>query len=204
MAGFRQRFALAMHERSHVLASVTIDSFRLPPNAGRFLDIGGGAGSYSVALAQRYARLEGVVVDQSVTIARHLIRKEGLAQRIRVRQGNVLTMPFPSPVDVALMSNLVHDFGKQDNKLLLSRVRQALRPGGKLFIVEFFLNSDRTAPVDAAVFSLLMHAFTGTGRAYAWNEVEAWLRATGFGILRRRLITGNIGTLEAVKLSRRD
>ena len=69
-----------------------------------------------------------------------------------------------------------------------------------MFVVEFFLNAARTLPADAAVFSLLMYAFTGTGRSYAWAEVEAWLATAGFGRFRRHPITGSIGTLEAAKL----
>ena len=199
-AAFRRRFALAMHERSHVLAPLTIDTFRLPRHAAQFLDLGGGSGSYALALAQRYPCLEGVVVDQSVGVARHLIRKQGLAERIHARQGDVFTAPLPSNVDVAIMSNLLHDYGERDNLLLLRRVRDALRPGGKLFIVEFFLHSAKTTPADAAVFSLLMYAFTGTGRSYAWKEIEAWLTVAGFGRYRRHAVTSSIGTLEAVRL----
>lgn len=196
-AGFRRRFALAMQERSHMLARPTLDSFRLPRQAERFLDLGGGAGSYAIALARRYPSLQGLVMDQSVTIAARLIRQAGLAKRIQVQEGDLLTMPLPTDMDVVLLSNVLHDFGSQDNRRLLRRARQALRPGGKLFIVEYFLTPDETRPADAAVFSLLMHAFTGTGRCYSWREVEAWLMEAGFGRCRRHKVTGSIGTLEA-------
>jgi hypothetical protein len=85
-AEFRRRFALAMQERSHVLAPPTIASFRLPRNATRFLDLGGGAGSYSIALARQYPTLQGLVIDQSVAVARRLIRQQGLADRLKVRK----------------------------------------------------------------------------------------------------------------------
>ncbi|MCK6500647.1 MAG: acetylserotonin O-methyltransferase [Nitrospira sp.] len=199
-ATFRRRFALAMHERSHMLAPRTIGTFRLPPRARRFLDLGGGAGSYSLALAQRYPYLSGMVIDQSVTVARRLIRRNRLTDRIHVIRGNVFTAPLPSQIDAAIASNLFHDFDEAENRRLLRRLHQALRPGGKLFIVEFFLNDAKTQPADAAVFSLLMYAFTATGRCYAWKEIERWLHEEGFGRLRRRPIRGSIGTLDAVRL----
>jgi SAM-dependent methyltransferase len=199
-AEFRRRFALAMHERSHVLAPLTIKSFRLPSPAIRFLDLGGGSGSYAIALARRYPGLQGVVVDQSVAVARRLVLREGLAGRIQVRPGNVLTLPLVPGVDAALLSNLLHDFHERENLLLLRRVHRTLRRGGKIFIVEFFLNAAGTMPADAAVFSLLMYAFTAMGRSYTWREVETWLSAVGFGRFRRHMITGSIGTLEAVRL----
>lgn len=199
-ADFRRRFALAMQERSHMLARPTIDSFRLPRQAERFLDLGGGAGSYAIALARRYPTIQGLVVDQSITVATRFIRQEGLAGRIQVRKGDLLTIPLPSGFDVVLLSNVLHDFNGKENRRLLRRARKTLRPGGKLFIVEYFLMTDGTRPAEAAVFSLLMSAFTGTGRCYTWEEVEAWLTEAGFGRCRRHTVTGSIGTLEATRL----
>ncbi|ODT44858.1 MAG: hypothetical protein ABS70_04495 [Nitrospira sp. SCN 59-13] len=199
-ADFRRRFALAMQERSQMLAHPTIDSFRLPRQAERFLDLGCGAGSYAIALAQRHPALKGFLVDQSVTVAKRLIRQKRLADRLHLEEGDLLTMPLPTDMDVALLSNVLHDFNRQENRRLLRRAKKALRPGGKLFIVEYFLARDETRPAEAAVFSLLMYAFTGTGRCYSWNEVEGWLREAGFGRCRRHKVTGSIGTLEATKL----
>ncbi len=199
-AAFRKRFALAMHERSYVLAPLTIDRIRLPRGATRLLDVGGGSGAYSIALAQRHPEIRVLLVDQSVGVARRQITKAGLANRVAVRQENVLTAPLDSGFDLVLISNLLHDFSEAENRDLLRRVHDALRPGGKLAIVEYFLNAAGTLPAEAAVFSLLMYAFTPTGRSYTWNEVEAWLRAGGFGRVRRRMVTDSIGTLEAVRL----
>ena len=199
-AEFRRRFALAMHERSHMLAPLTIDNVRVPRRAARFLDLGGGSGSYSIALAHRHPHLQGVLVDQAVVVARRLIKAKGLSRRILLREGNVLTTPLDSGFDLALVSNLLHDFNGRENQRLLRRVHRALRPGGKLFIVEYFLNAAGTLPAESAVFSLLMYAFTATGRSYAWEEVEAWLSAAGFGRFRRRPVTDSIGTLEAIRL----
>ena len=196
-ADFQRRFALAMHERSHTLAPSIIRSLRLPQEATRFVDLGGGAGSYSIALAQRYPQLKGLVIDQSVAVARRLIMRERLSSRIKVRQGNLLRLPLAKGADLALVSNVLHDFCKRENLLILRRVHRAIRPGGKIFIVEYFLDGTNTLPADASVFSLLMYAFTGTGRSYAWGEVEAWLTKVGFGCFRRNAITRGIGTLQA-------
>src|SRR5205823_3641379 len=69
-AHFRKRFSLAMHERSHMLAGPTVHTMQLPSSARRFLDLGGGPGSYAIALARRYPKLQGVILDQTVTIAK--------------------------------------------------------------------------------------------------------------------------------------
>ncbi len=199
-AEFRRRFSLAMHERSHVLAAPTAATLRLPPNARRFLDLGGGPGSYAIALAKRYPHLQGVVLDQTVTIAKRLILREGLGARLKARAGNIFTADLGPGYDAVLVSNVIHVFNERENRTLLRRVREALRPGGKVFIVEFFLDGSRTRPAKSSVFSLMMYLFTATGRCYSWSETEGWLKALGFGRFKRRRVTPDIGTLEATKL----
>lgn len=198
-AAFRRRFALAMQERSRMLMLPTLDSFHLPRQATRFLDLGGGPGSYAIALARRHPTLHGLLVDQSVTVARRLVRENGLSDRLQIEEGDLLTMPLPSGFDAVLLSNVLHDFHGKDIRRLLRRARQALRPGGKVFIVEYFLSADCTRPAEAAVFSLLMYAFTGAGRCYSWDEIETWLTEAGFDRCRRHRVTGSIGTLEATR-----
>ena len=197
---FRRRFSLAMHERSHVLAVPTVDTLRLPPKARRFLDLGGGPGSYAIALAKRYPQLEGVVLDQTVTVTRQLIKKHRLGNRLHARAGSIFTAGLGTGYDAVLVSNVIHVFNERENHTLLRRIRDALRPGGKVFIVEFFLDDSRTRPAKSSVFSLMMYLFTATGRCYSWSEMEEWLKRLGFGKFKRRQVTPDIGTLEATKL----
>jgi SAM-dependent methyltransferase len=198
---FRRRFALAMHERSRQLAQPTVQTMRLSSSARRFLDLGGGPGSYSIALAKRYPHLKGVVFDQDITMARKMITQRKLGARLQTRAGSLLKDDFGEGYDAILISNVIHVFNEQENLSLLQRARQALNPGGKVFIVEFFLDSTRTQPTKSAVFSVLMYLFTATGRCYSWSEAEGWLEKLNFGRFKRHRITPDIGTLEATKLT---
>ncbi len=197
---FRRRFSLALHERSIMLAEPTVATFRLPPKTRRFLDLGGGSGSYAIALAKRYLRAQGVVLDQTVTVARQLIRRHCLQDRLQARQGSLFTADLGSGYDAVFMANVIHDFNEKENRTLLKRVRDALCPGGKVFIVEFFLDDSLTRPAKASVFSVMMYKFTAGGRCYGWRETEGWLKELGFGRFTRHAVTPEIGTLEATKL----
>ncbi len=197
---FRRRFSLAMHERSFMLAAPTVATFRLPHKARRFLDLGGGPGSYAIALAKRYPRVQGVVLDQTVTVARQLIRTHRLQHRLKARQGSLFTADLGPGYDAVLVSNVIHDFNEKENLTLLKRVRDALGPGGKVFIVEFFLDDSLTRPAKASVFSVMMYKFTASGRCYSWRETEGWLKELGFGRFTRHAVTPDIGTLEATRL----
>jgi SAM-dependent methyltransferase len=197
---FRKRFSWAMHERSHALAGATVKAMRLPAGARRFLDLGGGPGSYALALARRYPKLTGVIVDQTTVVAKEVVRQTGMAGRVKVKEGNIFKDDLGADYDAILCSNVVHVFNDTENQLLLRRASKALRPGGRLFIVEFFLDDSRTHPANSAVFSVLMWLYTATGRCYSWREVEAWLRKIGFGKFRRCSVMPGIGVLEATKL----
>src|SRR2546426_225010 len=188
-----------MHERSFMLAEPTVATLRLSPRARRFLDLGGGPGSYAIALAKRYPRLEGVVVDQTVTVTRQLIRNHGLQDQLIARQGSIFTADLGSDYDAVLVSNVIHAFNEKENRALLKRVRDSLRPGGKAFIVEFFLDDSLTKPAKASVFSVMMYKFTATGRCYSWREVEGWLKELGLRGFKRRRVTPDIGTLDATR-----
>ena len=200
MSKFRRRFSLAMHERSHMLAGPTVQTMHLPSSARRFLDLGGGPGSYAIALARRYPKLRGVILDQTIRVAKQLIRERDLSGRLAVRAGDIFKDDLGSGYDAVLCSNVIHIFSESENRKLLRRATRALRAGGKLFIVEFFLESNRTAPAKSAVFSVMMYLFTVTGRCYSWTEVEGWLKALGLGRFKRHRITPDIGMLEATKL----
>jgi SAM-dependent methyltransferase len=198
---FRERFSWAMHERSHALTERTIQTIRLDSSDRRFLDLGGGPGSYAIALAKRYPQLHGVVMDQAVTVARRLIRERGLGRRLTVRAGDIFKDDLGGGYDAVLCSNIIHIFNESENRSLLRRAAEALSPGGRLFIVEFFLDASRTAPTKSAVFSVMMYLYTLSGRCYSWIEVEGWLKTLGFRRFKRHHITPDIGTLEATKLT---
>ncbi len=197
---FRRQFSWAMHERSYVLAGPTVEAMRLGSSAARFLDLAGGPGSYAIALAKRYPQLHGVIIDQTTAVARRLIREHGLNGRLKVKAGDIFNDDLGGGYDTVLCSNVIHVFNEDENRKLLRRAAQALRTGGKLFIVEFFLEASRTAPARSAVFSVMMYLYTATGRCYSWTEVEGWLRPLGYGRFKRHRITPVIGVLEATKL----
>jgi cyclopropane fatty-acyl-phospholipid synthase-like methyltransferase len=132
-------------------------------------------------------------------VARRLIRRHRLENRLRARAGSIFKAALGTGFDVVLVSNVIHVFSEQENRTILKRVRDALRPGGKVFIVEFFLDDSLTKPAKASVFSVMMYKFTPTGRCYSWSEVEGWLSQLGFVRFKRRSVTSDIGTLEATK-----
>jgi ubiquinone/menaquinone biosynthesis C-methylase UbiE len=204
-AGERERppeeyhdFVRAMHdlgwERAQTLAA-TLDL----AGTRRLLDLGGGPGSYAVAFCARYPALQAVIFDRApaLDVAREIVRANGLERQVGFQAGDFLADDIGSGYDLALVSQVLHAYDEDRNRLLLRKVARALVPGGRVVVQEFFLNESRAAPAPSAVFAINMLVNTGNGRTYTWDEVEAWLVAAGFTRVRRMLLNGPAGVLVA-------
>jgi len=58
-----------------------------------------------------------------------------------------------------------------DAVALLRKVHAALRPDGQVVIRGFYLNAERSGPMDAALFDLHMLLSTGAGSAHSVAEL---------------------------------
>ena len=102
---FAESFTAAMDCRGRVLApalAAAVDCGR----ARRLLDVGGGSGVYSIALAKRFSALAATVLEAAPVdaIARRTIRAAGLAERIAVVDADMFSGSWPADHDVHLFS----------------------------------------------------------------------------------------------------
>lgn len=82
--------------------------------------------------------------------------------------------------DLVLVPNFLHHFNPAECTRFLARVHAALRPGGRVVVVEFVPNEDRVTPEAAAGFSLVILGTTPEGDAYTFAQYQAMLTAAGF------------------------
>lgn len=177
----------------------------LPELSGcrRLLDLGGGPGTSSLVFCDRWPELTAVVFDlpDVVPIAQEEIRAAGLASRITTRAGDYLADPLKdadeSPFDALYLSNVIHSLDAVQVRALLAKATAALAPGGLLVVKDFFLNDARTAPAQAARFSVNMLVSTRGGKSYTWTEVAAMLAELGLAAPTRRPVAVASGLLVA-------
>jgi (2Fe-2S) ferredoxin/ubiquinone/menaquinone biosynthesis C-methylase UbiE len=161
--------------------------------AKRMLDLGGGSGAYSIAFAKSAPGLQCEIVDLAdvLPITQEHIRVAGLADRIRTRAGDMLTVPLESGAyDLVLLSAICHMFSPEENGRLLKRAYDALAPKGRLVISDFVLDPDKTAPRFGALFALNMLVGTQSGSSYSEPEYAAWLKEAGFAESKRVRMPG--------------
>jgi SAM-dependent methyltransferase len=127
----------------------------------RLLDVGGGPGTYSIILCQRFPNLKAVVWDlpETLIITRENVEKFGLADRITTQAGDWDRDEFGTGYDTLMMSNVLHGAGSQA-EMKLAKAGRALKPGGLLIIHDFLLNNDKSGPLLAALFNIMVGAYT--------------------------------------------
>lgn len=148
----------------------------------RILDISASHGVYGIAFAQKNPRAHLVALDWEAVLAvtEENARAAGLADRFSKIVGDAFKVDLGSDYDVVLIPNFLHHFNAADCTRFLTRVHAALRPGGRVVIVEFVPNEDRVTPPAAAGFSLVMLGSTPEGDAYTFADYEAMLVEAGF------------------------
>jgi 3-hydroxy-5-methyl-1-naphthoate 3-O-methyltransferase len=148
----------------------------------RMLGVGGGSGAYSIAFAQAIPDLHAEILDLEgvVSLTRENVRQAGLAGRTTVRAADVLHDPLGENYDLILVSQICHAFSPDRNRELFARAYSALAANGRIAMKDFILETDKTAPRAAALFSLNMLAGSRAGSNYSEAEYAHWLRAAGF------------------------
>jgi precorrin-6B methylase 2 len=153
-----------------------------PTRDTRVLDISASHGAYGITLAKMNPRAHLVAVDWVgvLAVTQKNAAAAGLADRFSKIIGDAFTVDLGGDYDAVLVPNFLHHFNAADCTRFLQRVHAALRPGGRVVIVEFVPNEDRITPPAAASFSLVMLGTTPEGDAYTFAEYEAMLSAVGF------------------------
>ena len=141
-------------------AKMFIDSVDLRGRKKLF-DAGCGPGTYSIAACKHYPELKAVVFDlpETILITKEMIEKEGMHDRISVRQGDWTTDNFGNDNDVVLFSNVLHGPGS-DAEMKLGKAYDSMDVGGLLVVQEFLLNDLKTGPLAAALFNVMVGAFS--------------------------------------------
>ncbi len=156
----------------HDVAAAMID--RLGEGA-HVLDVGGGHGRYGEALLDRGARV--TLLDRPVILD---IARERYADRLTYRTANFLADDLGGPYDGALLSNIVHGLGRQENLGLFRRLARSLRPGGLIVLKDMFVDELGAHPEEATFFGLTMLMYTREGSSYGVGEMSDLLKTAGF------------------------
>lgn len=165
---------------------------RYAPLAKRILDIGGGAGVMSIALA-----LEGYEVTLVEPSSSSIVGVAGaswlldwaseefdssIRDRVKIIQSNVENFDTEDRYDIAYCRQVVHHFA--DPRVALSKIRTFLQPDAIVFLVREHVVFDDD---DLQVFfeSHPFHRYTNGENAYRAEEYCSFIADAGFQLLRK-------------------
>jgi SAM-dependent methyltransferase len=160
---------------------------RAPPR--RLLDIGGNTGKWTLACLRHDPAVHVTVVDLpgQLNMARQAVADAGLQARAAFHEANLLdpASPLPGGCDAIWMSQFLDCFGEEEIVSILKRCRDALAPGGTIWILETFWDRQR---LPAASFILQMTSLyfaamaNGNSRMYDTTVFLELLRQAGLAV----------------------
>jgi SAM-dependent methyltransferase len=155
----------------------------------KIVDVGGGNGALIAAILEKVPRAAGVTFDlpASAERARANIGARGLAGRCEVVGGDFFES-VPSGGDAYALKMIVHDWNDERSIAILKNVRKAIRPDGRVLIMESVVDPASGVGAQPKLLDLNMLVMTG-GRERTADEYAALYAASGFKLTR--IVTAN-------------
>jgi SAM-dependent methyltransferase len=163
----------------------------------KVLDLGGGTGSFLVAMLAKHPSLVATLFELPATaeVARRVLAQTPAGTKVNVVGGDFLATPLPEGNDLVLLANVIHYFAPAKNVDLLRRVRQAVAPGARLLLVDFWTNAAHTEPVFAALMAGEFAVLQPEGDVYSVDEGRSWFAEAGFKPIDHLELAGPLSAL---------
>ena len=174
-------FAAAMFGRAMGIGKGVVPM--LPAMSGRLLDLAGGPAAYAILICQANPGLSCTTVDLPAISAeaKEYVAKFGLSNRIECRAGDYHADEYESGAyDAATIFGALHQESPAQIVDILKRARRALKPGGRLYVLDMMTDETRTSPKFSALFAVNMALTTRNGWVFSDADLEGWMREAGF------------------------
>jgi len=155
--------------------------------ATRVLDLGAGGAPWSIAVLSMCPGGRAVVNDLPgvLEVARRRTAEHGVADRCEWRPGNYHEVDIePGAYDLVVLGHLCRAEGEAGSRRLIARAFDALAPGGRVLLSDYFVGPERRSTPHAVLMGTTMAASTLHGATFTYGTIADWLRDAGFERLR--------------------
>jgi ubiquinone/menaquinone biosynthesis C-methylase UbiE len=147
------------------------------------LDVAGGSAVWSIAILEKDVQSRATVIDfpSVIHVAEEYVGQHHLTERYRYLPGDLEEMELPpQQFDLALLANICHTLGAFATQKTLQKLAHTLKPGGKLAIVDFVPDDQRSKPGWPMIFGVNMLITSLEGDVFTAAEYRSWLHQAGF------------------------
>ncbi|MEM0967369.1 MAG: methyltransferase [Verrucomicrobiota bacterium] len=166
----------------------------------RLLDMGGGSGCFSIAIARQNPEMKCTVVDLKpvCNVTKTFIEKLDAEEQVDVQPGDMFSPDWPSGYDGVFFSNVFHDWWEERCRLMARNSFAALPSGGRIFLFEMLLDDSRNGGLSATGFSMYM-VYLMRGKQYSAEELRSFLQDEGFVDFTVQSVTDHFSLVSARK-----
>ena len=194
-----EAFLGAQHEGSASLGYALARRFDFSPFRC-LLDLGGGAGTYSIEILKRYPHLKAIIFDfpPVCAMAERALQEAGLSGRATTVGGDYERDALPAGADVVLWSGNLHASSPQRCREILTKLRGLLPEHGAVLIHDYLLDDAGDGPLIPALLALHMTLVSEHGQVYSGAELRELLGEAGFADIDiRPFLPGHSGLVSA-------
>lgn len=187
-------FHAGMSSMSEVENPCLVRSYDFPKNA-TVVDVAGGMGGLLLRVLKANPTLHGILFDRDPVLARTRLGELGDDSRWELQPGSFFeSLP---QADIYMLKYIVHDWPDEKATEILRSCRKAMRPNGKVLIMDTLIQEDNKPHFGKSMDILMLGSFDG-GRERTEVELRGLLTDADLKI-NRIIDTGTYLTIvEAV------
>jgi 2-hydroxy-4-(methylsulfanyl)butanoate S-methyltransferase len=165
------------------------------------LDVGGGSGGLSLAIAAACPQLRVTVIElPSVTpLTQRFIEQEGMAERAEAIMGDAVRGPLTGAYDAAVLRAFIQVLSPDEARRALHNLIRVLEAGSPIYILGQVLDDSRLSPPETVAFNIVFINVYDEGQAYTEREYRDWLTEAGFTDVERASLAGGQSLITAHK-----
>ena len=168
----------------------------------KILDIGGNTGKFSIQLAKKSLNTHITILDlpEQIQLAHENIVTEGVSGQVDFIEQNVLdhTQKIPTGYDIIWMSQFLDCFKSEDVIELLKRVKDSMKEGSKIYIMEPLWDKQRFETSAYCIINTSPY-FTAMANGYSkmFNSTDmiALIQEAGLDIIEE---IDNVGICQSI------
>lgn len=182
-----KHFVEGMHSRAGIMARGVLPHLAIPSES-RILDVGAGPCTFAMKLCETDASLRVTVQDLPPILeaAKGIHAGRAELSQISFLPGSYHETTFPEGQDIVFYCGALHQEPIRDATPLIQRMVDALKPGGRLLIVDLFVDDSRTQPSYSALFHINTLLMRPTAHVHSLSSAEMLVRSCGCGDVSSR------------------